>query len=197
MKYYKILTKLGLPIDKTKADKDGWLTIKAPHRNDTKATFSINIKNGGWKDHHTKESGDLVNLIQLLFSGWEYSEAEAYLEGMNARLSMDSETNERFMKSNQFKYFKELLNTKPPLSNDALELKISKLESIISALNDFVFTSKLQEEEINKILSSLKVLLHGTLIDATNAGHSKDGVVVIRIFKSIMTVNNPDIKLSD
>ena len=80
--------------------------------------------------------------------------------------------------------------TKRPLSNDELELKISKLELVIFALNGFLLTSQPQEDELKKLFSSLKVLLEGTLFDADNAGHTEDCVFIGRIIDGIETIES-------
>lgn len=84
----------------------------------------------------------------------------------------------------------QLLITKPPLPNDELDLKISKLELIISALDGFLLTSQPQEDELKKLFSSLKVLLEGALFDAYNAGHSPECVFVQRIIDGIEAIDS-------
>ena len=80
--------------------------------------------------------------------------------------------------------------TKPPLSHEELELKISKLETVISALNNFLLTSQPQEDEIKKIYSSLEVLLQGTALDVDNAGHSHDCDFIERIMDGVETIQS-------
>ena len=77
-----IIRQLGLAVDESKANQEGWLTIKAPHRNDdTNPSFSLNIQHGGWKDNATQESGDIYALVQLLNPGMTFPEAKAFVDG--------------------------------------------------------------------------------------------------------------------
>lgn len=80
--------------------------------------------------------------------------------------------------------------TKRPLTNEELELKISKLELVIFALNGFLLTSQPQEDELKNLFSSLEVLLQGALFDADNAGHTEDCVFIERIIDRIETVES-------
>lgn len=75
------LRQLGIAVDESNANQEGWLTIKAPHRNDTKPSFAINIQHGGWKDNATGEAGDLYSLVQLVHPGMSYSEAKEFVDG--------------------------------------------------------------------------------------------------------------------
>lgn len=87
--------------------------------------------------------------------------------------------------------------TNRPLSNEELELKISKLETVISALGDYLLTSQPQEDELKKLFSCLEVLLSGALYDAVNAGHTEGCIFVERIISGIETVTSVSISKID
>lgn len=102
----------------------------------------------------------------------------------------DSEPSDCSMGADHIQGKEQLPTTKPPLPNDELDLKISKLELIISALDGFLLTSQPQEDELKKLFSSLKVLLEGALFDAYNAGHSPECGFVQRIINGIETIES-------
>lgn len=77
-----IIRQLGLAVNESKANQEGWLTIKAPHRNnDSHPSFALNIQHGGWKDNGTGEAGDIYSLVQLLNPGMNFKEAQAFIGG--------------------------------------------------------------------------------------------------------------------
>lgn len=101
-----------------------------------------------------------------------------------------SEPNDCSMGADHIQSKVQLRTTKPPLHNDELDLKISKLELIISALDGFLLTSQPQEDELKKLFSSLKVLFEGALFDAYNAGHSPECGFVQRTINGIETIDS-------
>lgn len=48
---------------KKKVSSDGWVLFNSPLRDDKKASFSINVETGGWKDFATNETGDFADLV--------------------------------------------------------------------------------------------------------------------------------------
>ncbi len=76
------IKQLGLAVDESKANEDGWLTIRAPHRSDdANPSFALNIQHGGWKDNGTGESGDIYSLVQLIHPAMSFPEAKAFVDG--------------------------------------------------------------------------------------------------------------------
>ena len=84
----------------------------------------------------------------------------------------------------------EYSNTNPILSNDEIELKIRKLEFVITASTGFLLNSQLKEDEFFELYSSLEVHLGGVMYDVIHAGHSQDCVFVKRIIDGTKTINS-------
>lgn len=78
---YVILKQLGIAVDINKANDEGWVTVPAPHRADKNPSFSVNIKNGGWRDNATDESGNIYQLVRLLNPSMTFSEAKEFVDG--------------------------------------------------------------------------------------------------------------------
>lgn len=58
--------RLNISLNGSKADSNGWKTIKSPLRDERNPSFGFNIQTGAWKDHATGESGDLVTLAERI-----------------------------------------------------------------------------------------------------------------------------------
>lgn len=50
---------------KGRVNKEGWITVHSPFREDANPSFSINIQHGGWNDFATGEKGDIVDFYAL------------------------------------------------------------------------------------------------------------------------------------
>ncbi|MEX0906245.1 MAG: AAA family ATPase [Balneolaceae bacterium] len=45
---------------------DGWITTLSPLREEKNPSFGFNVNTGAWKDHSTGDTGDLVNLAEVI-----------------------------------------------------------------------------------------------------------------------------------
>lgn len=85
-----------------------------------------------------------------------------------------------------------------PLSNAELELKITKLELIVMALNGYMVTSQAQEDGLKELFENLEVLLTGVLHDAYNAGHTEDCCsITARIFNGLESIGSVELGKTD
>jgi len=85
------------------------------------------------------------------------------------------------------------------LSEEGYEQKIIKLEFVISALSDFLLTSKSQVDEFNKLISSLEALLWETMKELLQAGYgsSVNSNFLCRISDGIATIKSVGLDLTD
>lgn len=56
-----VLQRLGIDYN-GRLDKDGWITIHSPLREDKNPSFGLNAETGAWKDFSTGDAGDIVTL---------------------------------------------------------------------------------------------------------------------------------------
>ncbi|MFO7848118.1 MAG: hypothetical protein R6V27_16250, partial [Balneolaceae bacterium] len=85
---YVILKQLGIAVDTNKANDEGWVTISAPHRPDKNPSFSVNIKNGGWKDNATGQTGNIYQLVRLVNPSMTFPEAKEFVDGKGGNKSI-------------------------------------------------------------------------------------------------------------
>lgn len=124
-----ILNQLGIAVDEKEANQDGWLTIQAPHRNDTNPSFSINIKHGGFRDNGTSESGDIYDLVQLLHSGMSFTEAQAFVDGNGSTKKIQMKKPQYYENLNSLFWTndrKQMLKNAQSRLNDATNSKVLK-----------------------------------------------------------------------
>lgn len=57
----RVLRRLGIDYN-GRSDKDGWITIHSPLREDKNPSFGLNEQTGAWKDFSTGDAGDIVTL---------------------------------------------------------------------------------------------------------------------------------------
>lgn len=81
----------------------------------------------------------------------------------------------------------------PPISNDQIELKLSKIENVLYQFRTYLITSQPQEDSLNIIFNHLRVMLGGIAYDVTNAGHSDDCPYLDRIWDAIETIDTAKI----
>jgi len=79
-----MIRQLGLAVDKSKANDDGWITISAPHRNDKNPSFSLNLESGGWKDNATGQTGNIYDLVRLIYPSMSFKDAKDFVDGKRA-----------------------------------------------------------------------------------------------------------------
>lgn len=77
----------------------------------------------------------------------------------------------------------------PALNNAQIELKLSKIETVLYLFRTYLITSQPQEDSLNMIFDHLREMLEGIAYDVANAGHSEDCPYWDRIWDAIDTID--------